>query len=233
MYAYYIKRVANNFVREHGITAKALGSAEFLSSVAEKESYCVYWYDDENDRLIRALNAESFCRTNIAFSVCQKDMRCIFIKSDVPDKAAAKLLLHELAHIRLHHLDKCETTASASENDADVFVNYVRARVSGNTRQTRRMIAVIMVCLAVTAIVYAVHSWDTSSSEYSEYNIAVPVVNEVDIDVTETSIVYITDTGDKYHERDCYHLKGRHITALDIDIAESMGKEPCKDCHGQ
>lgn len=228
MYAYYIKKAANNFVREHGITAKVLGSSEFLSSVAEKESYCVYRYDDENDRLIRALNAESLCRTNIAFSFCQGDMRCIFIKSDVPDKAAAKLLLHELAHIRLHHLDKCEITSSAIENDADVFVNYVRARVSGNIRQTRRMIAAVAVFLAAAVIIYAVNLRDTGSPEYSEYNIAVPVVN--DVDDTDTFTVYITDTGDKYHERDCYHLKDRHITALDIDIAEYMGKEPCKDC---
>lgn len=225
MYTYNIKKAANSFVKEHGVTSKTVESLKLLSGISEKESYKVYRFGDEHDEIIQLLNAESFCRTNIAFSVCRGDMRCIFIKSDVPDKAAAKLLLHELAHIRLHHLDKCETTVSASENDADVFVNYVRARVSGNIRRTRRMIAVIMVCLAITAIVYAVHLWNTSSSEYT---VAVPVVN--DVDDTDTFTVYITDTGDKYHERDCYHLKGRDITALSIDTAESMGREPCKDC---
>lgn len=225
MYTYSIKKAANSFVEEHGVTSKTVESLKLLSGISEKESYKVYRFGDEHDEIIQLLNAEGFCRTNIAFSVCRGDMRCIFIKSDVPDKAAAKLLLHDLAHIRLHHLDKCETTVSASENDADVFVNYVRARVSGNIRQTRQMIAAAAVFLVAAAIVYAVHSWDTSSSEYT---VAVPMVN--DVDVTDTFTVYITDTGDKYHERDCYHLKGRHITALDIDIAESMGKEPCKDC---
>lgn len=228
MYTYYIKKAANNFVKEYGVTSKTVESLKLLSDISEKESYKVYRFGDEYDEIIRLLNAEGFCRTNIAFSVCQGDIRCIFIKSDVPDKAAAKLLLHELAHIRLHHLDKCETTASTSENDADVFVNYVMARVSGNTRQTRRMIAAVAVFLAAAAIIYAVNSRDTGSSEYSEYTVAVPVVNEVS--VKDISTVYVTDTGDKYHERDCYHLKNRHITALDIDVAESMGKEPCKDC---
>ncbi|MDE5577592.1 MAG: hypothetical protein K2J11_09425 [Oscillospiraceae bacterium] len=222
MYAYYIKKAANSFVRDHAITARAVTSVEFLSAVAEKESYSVYRFDGENDRLIQALKVESFCRTNIAFTVCQGDMRCIFIKSDVPDKAAAKLLLHELAHIRLRHLDKCKTTAFVSENDADAFVNYVRASVYGNARPARRIVAVIMLCLALPAVFCAIHSRDTSDSE------AVPVVNEVS--VTDTYTVYITDTGEKYHEQNCYHLKGRHVTAVDIELAESLGKEPCKDC---
>lgn len=228
MYAYYIKKAANGFVKEHGVTSKTIESFKLLSGISEKEAYKVYRFNDEHDEIIQLLNADGFCRTNIAFSICHGDMRCIFIKSDVPDKVAAKLLLHELAHIRLHHLDKCKTTAFISENDADVFVNYVRTRVCGNVRQTRRLIADIMVCLAVTATVYAVHSLNISSSESSQYSIAVPVIN--DVSVANTSTVYITDTGDKYHELDCYHIKGRHVTALDIDTAESLGKEPCKDC---
>lgn len=228
MYAYHIKKAANGFVKEYGVTSKTINSFKLLTGISEKESYKVYRFSDERDEIVQLLNAENFCRISIAFTVRHEDAGCIFIKSDVPDKAAAKLLLHELAHIRLHHLDKCETTASASENDADVFVNYVKAKTSGNIRQTRRMIAVVAVFLLAAAIVYAVSSRDTGSPEYSGYSIAIPVINEVD--AIDTYTVYVTDTGDKYHERDCYHLKGRDVTALSIDTAESMGKEPCKDC---
>lgn len=230
MYAYYIKKSANSFVKEHGVTSETISSLKLLTNIAEKESYKVYRFENENDRVIRALSAGSLCQANIAFSFFQEDMRYIFIKSDVPDKTAAKLLLHELAHIRLHHLDKCITTSSANESDADVFVNYVRAKVYGNIRQKRSLISIIMICIAAMAIVYTVHSLDISSSEYSEYSIEVPVVNEVS--VKDTSTVYVTDKGDKYHKQDCYHLKNRRTTALDINIAESLGKEPCKDCYG-
>lgn len=228
MYAYHIKKAANGFVKEYGVTSKTINSFKLLAGISEKESYKVYRFSDECDEIVQLLNAESFCKTSIAFTIRHEDVGCIFIKSDVPDKAAAKLLLHELAHIRLHHLNKCETTASVAESDADVFVNYVRARVSGNIRQARRMIAAVAAFLVVAAIVYAVSSRDIGSPEYSGHSIAIPVVN--DIDVTDTYIVYVTDTGDKYHEHDCYHVKNRSITPLSIDTAESMGKEPCKDC---
>ncbi len=230
MRAYYIKKSANSFVKEHRISSGTINSLKSLTDIAEKESYKVYRFVSEKDRVIRALNAEDFCRTNIAFSLFQEDMRYIFIKSDVPDKAAAKLLLHELAHIRLHHLDRCQATASENENDADVFVNYVRTNVYDNVRQTHRLAATIIMCLAIMATVYAVHLLNVKNSEYSEYSISVPIVN--DVSVYDTSTVYVTDTGGKYHKQDCYHLKNRRITALDINIAESLGKEPCKDCYG-
>lgn len=226
MHTIYIKKAADRFVKEHKIALETISSFKLLSAIAEKEAYKVYRFGSENDRVIHALGVEEFCLTNIAFTLHRKDMRYIFIRSDVPDNAAAKLLLHELAHIRLHHLDKRKTTASVSENDADVFVNYVRSRVCGNIKQVSNRNAIFAVCFAVVIICFDIYSKDTNNSVHSEDSAKLTV----DVDIANTSTVYVTDTGDKYHKQNCYHLKDRHITALDIDIAESIGKEPCKDC---
>ncbi len=180
--------------------------------------------------MVQALNASDFCSNNIAFTICHGDVRCIFIKSDVPDRAAAKLLLHELAHIRLHHLDKCRTPASTAENEADVFVNYVQARVCGNVKPAANKSMIFILCFIVI-VCCALYSRDANNSENPEYIIIEPIaVDSTPVTLKNPYTVYVTDTGDKYHKQDCFHLKNRHVTAVSIDMAESLGKEPCRDC---
>lgn len=49
------------------------------------------------------------------------------------------------------------------------------------------------------------------------------------IDFSE-SMVYITRTGEKYHEEGCHHLKKSKI-GIDLQEAIEKGYEPCKNCH--
>ncbi len=47
----------------------------------------------------------------------------------------------------------------------------------------------------------------------------------------ETSEVYVTSSGKKYHKAECYHISGKHnLIELSISQAEQVGYEPCKDC---
>ena len=45
----------------------------------------------------------------------------------------------------------------------------------------------------------------------------------------QNDTVYVTDTGDKYHRRNCWHLK-LSCTALSLADALALGKTPCKVC---
>ncbi|GAU78033.1 hypothetical protein [Fusibacter sp. 3D3] len=46
----------------------------------------------------------------------------------------------------------------------------------------------------------------------------------------ETKTVYITRTGEKYHEGTCHHLSQSKI-AIDLNEAQARGIEACKNCH--
>ena len=48
----------------------------------------------------------------------------------------------------------------------------------------------------------------------------------------ESRTVYITRTGEKYHEDSCMHLRRSKIP-IDIKNAKERGFEPCKNCHPQ
>lgn len=43
-------------------------------------------------------------------------------------------------------------------------------------------------------------------------------------------IVYITRTGEKYHEADCFHLRKSKF-GIDLEEAKNKGYTPCKNCH--
>ncbi|MBE0449309.1 MAG: hypothetical protein IBX70_00555 [Clostridia bacterium] len=46
----------------------------------------------------------------------------------------------------------------------------------------------------------------------------------------ESSTVYITTYGEKYHLEHCFHLRKSKFP-IDIDEAAAKGYEPCKNCH--
>lgn len=56
-------------------------------------------------------------------------------------------------------------------------------------------------------------------------------VPEAETPIAEQSeVVYITETGSKYHRSGCRHLKDSKIE-IQKDTAISQGYEPCKTCH--
>ena len=44
-------------------------------------------------------------------------------------------------------------------------------------------------------------------------------------------IVYITLTGGKYHDLDCYTIENSRLLAITLEEAVFVGYTPCKKCH--
>lgn len=42
--------------------------------------------------------------------------------------------------------------------------------------------------------------------------------------------VIVTENGEKFHCWGCYHLDGRRYLIYNVELAESLGYEPCADC---
>ncbi len=50
------------------------------------------------------------------------------------------------------------------------------------------------------------------------------------VDYTDEPIVYVTESGEKYHEAGCSHLSDSSIP-ITLEQALQEGKEPCSRCH--
>lgn len=47
---------------------------------------------------------------------------------------------------------------------------------------------------------------------------------------SQSIVVYITKTGERYHKEDCRHIAGHDVIEVTIEEAENNGYTPCKDC---
>lgn len=55
--------------------------------------------------------------------------------------------------------------------------------------------------------------------------------SEIEHDNNEPKLIYVTVSGRKYHESNCFHIKNKTNTIeLPVEKAVSFGYEPCKDC---
>ena len=51
-----------------------------------------------------------------------------------------------------------------------------------------------------------------------------------ELDFYRNHACIVTTAGEKYHRWDCPHISGRDLYIYNIELAESMGYEPCADC---
>ena len=71
---------------------------------------------------------------------------------------------------------------------------------------------------------------EQTSSENSEKNTQSTTSSEVSNDDENSQMVWVGDSGTKYHNESCRTLKGnKHQITLQQALAE--GREPCKVCH--
>jgi hypothetical protein len=65
----------------------------------------------------------------------------------------------------------------------------------------------------------------------TENKVAVPAVIEAAApdSISENVLVYITDTGEKYHRNSCYYLR-KSKKEISLPEAVRLGYEPCKVC---
>ncbi|NEX00445.1 hypothetical protein SAMN04487829_0012 [Pseudobutyrivibrio sp. NOR37] len=54
------------------------------------------------------------------------------------------------------------------------------------------------------------------------------ILNENFTSVGKTIVLFITDTGRKYHKQDCPYCKGKHLKPATRAVINNLGLEPCK-----
>lgn len=226
-----IKVKASNFAKEFKLNSSRVLSFEELSKVAVKLNYKIFRPKNAESKVISALDLQTEFKELSAFSLAKGDVRYIFIRSDVPNEVAAALLLHELAHIYLGHLEKSTAPAASDEAEAELFVSYVLKEAFG--KRIRFTVLNGILCV-LTAVMLAVTGHNLQKREPIAEVDTTTISAITSVEQGESSeIVVVTKSGKKYHKPDCYHVVGSEVAELTIAEAEDAGYEPCKDCFPQ
>lgn len=223
-----MKTKAKEFIHKYGLNKSNVLSLSFLQDIAVKEHYKVYRPKNSSDEIVTLLKMEEYFNTRWAFVYSGTKNKIIAIHSDIPDSFAARMLLHELAHIFLHHIDASAIPAVSDEAEANMLVDCIYEEVYKS--KVPNVISIILFVAAVFTLMISIHIFndqrDTIESVTGTY-ISSSASSQLQ---QQSESVFVTKTGEKYHRADCYHIRDSETIELTISEAETAGYKPCKDC---
>ena len=216
-----IKKKATSFLKEYGLQNVTL---ENLRSVIQKQGYTIVEYNNifnsENvATLINALELEDFCEHSKGFTYADTKRRLVFLHEDLSYEEKRMVLAHEEGHIYCNHLISTPILGRdvIEEHEANEFAHYLLnpswfTKVNRILYRNQRIVLISMAGLALLAVVVAALCYThKQQAYYGEY--------------------YITESGNKYHEKDCIFVKGKtNVHRMTEEEFESGEYEPCRIC---
>lgn len=229
-----MKAKAKEFIRKYKLNATNIRSMSYLQDIAVSEHFKVYRPTSFSDTIIKELNVKEQFEAHLSLTFSSEDSQFILIYAGISNDTAAEMLLHELAHIFLGHLDNSEIPAETDEAEADMLISYVKQEVY----KKRKPNALSLVIAAVGIMSFAMsvniagsyqNAAEPVESTFGTYSsdIAESAENGT---ISQSESVFVTKTGSKYHKADCYHIQGSDVIELTVAEAEEAGYVPCKDC---
>lgn len=153
------------------------------------------------------------------FTFASEDFRYVFVSDSLNNDDKLYLLLHEIGHIYLNHIEQNVILDNVKfEKQANEFAFWTEIKLRKRKLFHKIIIVLIALILSLSVGVFIYHS-----------NIDKNIEN-TSVSENNASVYYITKTGNKYHTKDCRHITGRDVTAVSIDDLKNMGYEPCADC---
>ncbi len=99
-----------------------------------------------------------------------------------------------------------------------------------NVKGTVLAVAAIVLILLFVGL-YGLRNSRPMPSDTSVNVLQETETQERSVSVTDTNLVYITKTGEKYHTDNCKHISDKdNLMSLPLEQAVDMGYDPCKDC---
>lgn len=168
--------------------------------------------------LVKSLNISDLISQSKGFTYADSNYRLVFIHEDLSPNEKNIVLAHEMGHIYLEHLSSLPIIGKdvREEYEANEFVHYLltpsffRRTVRWITSHKRFLIitAIHLCLLTVGLVANYLYSKNTDTIQY-----------------------YITETGTKYHTKDCMHIKNKkNVTVMTNEQLESNDYKPCGTC---
>lgn len=216
-----IKSKTNQFFREFGVKEISL---TILTDIIKKQGYTIIEYDstcnDEDvENLIHSLKLEQQIKHSKGFTYADANCRLVFLNEGLSEKEKTYVLSHEEGHIYCGHLSAVPIIGNdvVEEHEANEFAHYILNQSFSQrfakyvATHKKAIIAVLLALLIVVTGIIAIQINRNERSYYGDY--------------------YITETGNKYHRKDCIFVKDKtnthRMTKEEFDTGEY---EPCKMC---
>lgn len=212
-----IVRKVGAFKKEYGIK-EATGPA--LKKAAEALGYTVICFNNVlNDKnvaeLIEALDLSELAENSRGFTYVDGDYRLIFIHEGLSSKESAVVLAHELGHIVCDHLKHGSAVGYdvSEEYEANEFAHYLLTL--GTADKIRKTVdknqkAVTAVLILLIILIVGIFTVNT---------------------VNAKTRFYITETGFKYHKKDCIYVKDKeNVTCVSKKEISEGNYTPCEVC---
>lgn len=216
-----VKKKANAFRKEFG---KQEINFRTLQAWTEKQGYTVVEFNHIfNDapvaELIEALHLSELTARSRGFTYADRSYRIVFVHEDLSEAEKLLVLAHEIGHIYCGHMAVGSVIGSdvREEYEANEFAHYLLhesgiRRLVHVAEKHKKAVIVSLICLALivaAGITFAVIQRE--KRYYREY--------------------YITETGSKYHKKNCIFVKDKtNVSRLTLEEFESGSYEPCSIC---
>ena len=216
-----IRYKAKNLLLEYGISKVTL---ENLIYIIEDQGFEIIEYSqrDRSDSVwtvLNTLNLTTYAESGKAFAYKCGKSKLLFVCEEMTADEKLYALAHEEGHIIFGHLcnGACDGNAVEEEYVANEFAHYLLhpplllkfATTAKSNKKKALWVALIALSLAV--IIPLTVNIIQSRSYYGEY--------------------YVTESGTKYHEKDCMTIKDRsNIRRLTEKDYYSGDYEPCHVC---
>lgn len=218
-----VKQAAADLLCKYQVRSPSLDSLVFLAKQLgfEVVEYSKNKRESSATELIQELSLQSFADAGKAFVYRNQDIKLLFVCDSLSNDEKQYAIAHELGHIVCGHLKNGSScTASMEEEyEANEFAHYLlRPRVGVRSRvwvKTHRFISVCVLVILIASIIVAF------------------IAKRNALERTYYGEFYVTESGEKYHNKDCSVIKGKsNLHRLTIDEYESGKYAPCQVCIG-
>lgn len=216
-----VKKIAGRFIRKHKLTT--INYSE-LKAAVNNMGYTVIEFDKNyNDEdvstIIENLNLSEAISVSRGFTLVTNDFRLIFISENLNDEEKLLVLAHEVGHIACGHFSNVPIIGKdvIDEYEASEFSHYLLNRgyihkIMDYICVCRRTSILSLIALCLAVIFLCVNLFSKNETEYKDD-------------------FYITSTGQRYHRKECIHIKNKtNVEKLTVVMFESGDYSPCAVC---
>ncbi len=208
-----------------------------LKSIIEAKGFVIIMYkrcnnSEEVAELIEKLHIQKEIEERDSFLYISKNLRFVFLNSDIKEEDKRALLCHELGHILdpdlvNYNVYSCGVKCEEFANEFSYHLKHPGFGFSLCALVNQKRI--LSVCVAGVLLCAAILFSVVCNNGKAVKNFYSP-----DINVPQEDKYYVTSGGEKYHRGSCVIIKNRtNITEVTIDDAIKSGYDSCELCIGQ
>ncbi len=202
-----------------------------VEKILNKLGYSVVFFNTPTgDEEIERYELEAEAETLKSFTYA-RTAHIVFINGNLHSDDKLYLALHELGHIVLGHVGDGRLITRNSiliDIEADNFVYSIIYPPKRNSFHT--LVAAIILSISILfGTCYICNQNKTAQVQTANTEVFTPT--PIQTDFSQTTSVYVTSSGKKFHCADCRYVKNKtNVTELERDMAISL-YEPCSVCN--